>query len=231
MARQQRLELRLPPHYHYGDWVRHGGVEAACARLALWLIEGGNLWLTSTDIAGKTHLLHALAAEHPALGVVAADDELPAPQQVQQWLERLSPFPWWAVDLPAGPMPRPKGIALFHLFERAREQHRPLLLAWRGDAATLPPELSSRLATMLRAEMAPPQSDGDLRAVLRSAAALRQWQLPDEAIDLLLRQLPRQLPELLAALDHLDRSSMEERQRPARLLQQLNRQIELWREE
>ena len=70
---QQRLDWRLPAWSDSDAWVRHAGVEAATNRLALWLVHGGRLWLTSDEVAGKSHLLSLLAAAYSLIGEALRD--------------------------------------------------------------------------------------------------------------------------------------------------------------
>jgi len=214
--RQQLLDLELPPRFAYSEWVRHGGVEAAQNRLALWLVHGGRLWLTSENPSGKTHLAHLLAAEHPHLGLihVQVDNDIPATRQVSDWLDMLGNSAYWLIDVPAENLPMSTGIALFHLLERAREMERPLALLWRlQDGNDAPPELITRLATLERVEMQPPRSDADLTRVLQAVAASRQWQVDDTVIDLMLTHLPRDLDTLVQAMQQMERASLAERKR------------------
>lgn len=214
--RQQLLDIALPPDYGYSGWVRHTGVEAAHNRLALWLVHGGRLWLTSDAVAGKTHLAHLLAEEHPQLGLLSVQREVgqSATRQVLCWLEELGNAAWWLVDVPAGEVSRGTALALFHLIERSREMQRPLALSWRiEEASGLPPELVSRLATLERLHVEPPQSDHELTAVLRAVADSRQWSSDDAVIRLMLTYLPRQLDVLIDALAQMEHASLAERKR------------------
>ncbi|HXH72613.1 MAG TPA: hypothetical protein VNI58_07365 [Mariprofundaceae bacterium] len=205
--RQQRLGLNIPRQFNYGDWVRHPGVERAVSRLALWLVEGGRLWLRSSDVAGKTHLLHALQQEHPRLGVVQVGDAggMSSLQQVEQWVRQLEGKAFWAADVQAGPLAQASALALFHLLERARDRNRPILVAWRCETTELTlPELRSRLHAMEHVDMSAPDRDTDLLAVLNSVASTMQWQIPEGALEALTRFLPRELEVLLQALRILD---------------------------
>jgi len=214
---QQLLNLSLPPDYRHGNWVRHAGVEEAQNRLALWMVHGGRLWLTSNAPAGKTHLLHALAAEHPHLGLLPlAPDDTPPLRQVRAWLASLESHALWLVDAPAGDMPRASALALFHLMERAREMHRPLVVAWRGDPGRLPPECASRLKSLERVHLRPPAGDDDLAAVLAAAARTRQWHVDNAVIATMLAHLPRDLETLMEALGTFERGSLAERKRLTR---------------
>lgn len=228
---QQLLQLQLPEHYDYHEWIRHAGVENACNRLALWLVHGGNLWLTSDEMAGKSHLLSLLQNEHPSLGLVrvAADDQRSSLQRVQQWMNQLQPFSFWAVDVDARVQPMATLFALFHLLERARDLHRPLLLAWRIDAQQiLPPELGSRIRGMLeRVDMQPPGNDDERQQVLRAVAESMQWHIDERMLRILLQMLPRRLESLIPALQYLENISRNNRRQ--RLSQQwVREQLHQW---
>ncbi|MFQ5354890.1 MAG: hypothetical protein ACE5DY_00130 [Mariprofundaceae bacterium] len=212
--RQRLLNFEISPAHSYGEWIRHAGIEPVHNRIALWLVHGGRLWLSSGEPSGKTHFLKALQQEHPFLGLLRLD-QLHASSsisEVQKWLDFLDPYAFWLVDVPAGALPYATGTALFHLIERARTMQRPFLVSWRCPEEELaPPELSSRLKAMDRLAMPAPHSDEDLRAVLRSVATSRQWQVDAAIIDLLILHLPRKLTTLIEALHVLERTSLEER--------------------
>jgi len=204
---QQRLDLSIPPQYDYGDWVRHPGVELACNRLALWLVQGGRLWLRSTSVAGKTHLLRALQQEHPCMGIIQVNRQMTSSslQQVDAWVRQLESKAFWAADVQAGNLSQSAGHALFHWLERARDMNRPVLVAWRcGSNDFEPPELRTRLNAMEQIETLPPGSDEDLLSVLHSFALSMQWQIPEGSLETLIRYLPRELEIQLEALRWLD---------------------------
>ncbi len=228
---QQLLHLQLPERYDYHEWIRHSGVEDACNRLALWLVHGGNLWLTSGEMAGKSHLLSLLRTEHPSLGLlrITAGDQRSSLQQVHAWLQQLQPYSFWAIDVDARPQSTATLLALFHLLERARDMHRPLLLAWRIEARhTLPPELESRIRGILeRVDMRPPENDAERQRVLRAVAESMQWHIDERMLSILLQMLPRRLESLIPALQHLEHISRSNRRQ--RLSQQwVREQLRLW---
>lgn len=212
--RQQRLQFAELPRDDYGAWVRHAGVEDAYNRLALWLVNGGRLWLASEDVSGKSHFLQALQQEHPRMGMVSPQPGLAALKQVDRWLAELKAHAYWVVDMPAGAAPAATGTALFHLIERAREMNRAILVAWRcSNEALAPPELASRLRMFERVEMQAPQDDAALQAVLRSAAHVLHWDVPEQIVRLMLTHLPRRLDIQIDALRQLEAASLEERAR------------------
>ncbi|MDT8375711.1 MAG: hypothetical protein RQ867_03115 [Mariprofundaceae bacterium] len=216
---QQRLNFNIPVSYTYGSWIRHSGVEHGCNRIALWLVQGGMLWLNSDGVAGKTHFLHALKQEHPHAGLVLVGaGQEPSVRLVEGWLRQLEPFACWMVDLPAGPVSRACGLALFHLIERAREMNRSLLISWRcGDDALAPAELSSRMRMMEQATMAPPSSDQDMRAIIHSVADELQWSVKESVVSLMLSQLPRTIGDQVDALKQLESAALEDRRRITRI--------------
>lgn len=208
---QQRLQLQIPPRPDYGRWVRHSGVEEACSRLALWLVRGGMLCLTSDEKAGKSHFVQALQKEHSHIGLVrAVAGQQPAFRQTQKWIEELAAAAYWIVDTEPESFSRATGIALFHLIERAREMSRPLLIVWRdGGQSDVPPELMSRLRMMEQVKMVAPLSDEDLLAVLRSIADEMQWQVKESILNLLIKELPRDLKSQFYALEKLESGSLK----------------------
>jgi len=225
---QMRLALSLPENYDYGDWIHHDGVEEACNRVALWCVHGGSLWLRSQDPAGKTHLLRTLAREHGPcvlLEVAADSEDQQAWELVQRWMGTLESASMWMLDVQPGPLAIPVAQALFHCVERARDLQRPLLLAWRGEVAALPPELSSRLLAMDQCILAAPSDDDALLKILHSSAGRLQWEIRQQVLQAMLTYLPRQLDILIPALRELERCSFEQHIRPgpAWLKQQLTR--------
>jgi len=212
---QQRLHFNIPASYRYGSWIRHSGVENGCNRIALWLVQGGLLWLNSDGVAGKTHFLHALKQEHPHIGLVVVDSaQAPSVRLVEQWLKQLEPSACWMVDLPASQVSRACGLALFHLIERAREMNRPLLISWRcEDDSLAPAELSSRMRMMEQIVMVPPSSDQEMKQIIHSVAEELQWSVKESVISLMLSHLPRTVADQVSALKQLESASLEGRSR------------------
>jgi len=228
---QQTLQLQIPPRFEYGDWIRHAGVEEACNRLALWLVHGGRIWLTSENISGKSHLLQVLAREHRSLGLVEAPEtsHQSANALVSDWLASLKDKAFWAVDVRAGDVSMNIGLAMFHLLERARDMHRPVLLAWRPDSRESgPPELMSRLkGSMEYLDSCEPPSDESLKLVMQSVARSRQWDIQPAALDTMLQWLPRRLDILVPALLFLETASLADRKK--RLSQSwIREQLDAW---
>jgi len=209
---QQRLLFTLPATPGYHTWVHHQGTVIACTRLAVWLNEGGTLWLKSDSPAGKSHLLRALQEEYPQLARLQVQASLSALEQVASWLEIAENHDLWSIDLPAQSLPKHTATALFHLIERAKEKSHPLLIAWRcADHELAPPELASRMRMIEQVLIAPPESDQDLHSVLKEAAHQLHWDMPDKLIKVMLTHLARDLDSQLSALRHLESASQTER--------------------
>jgi len=209
---QQRLLFTSPITPGYHTWIHHQGTISACTRLAMWLNNGGILWLKSDSPAGKSHLLRALQEEYPQLACLQIQPALPALQQVAAWLEILEKHTFWSIDLPAHGLPEHTATALFHLIERAKTMARPLLIAWRCEDHDLAPaELASRMRMMEQICIAPPESDDDLHNVLKAAAHQLHWDMPDKLIKVMITHLARDLDSQLSALKHLEAASQTER--------------------
>jgi len=213
---QLRLQMNIPDKHDYGTWLRHTGVEDACNRLALWSLHGGRLWLSSHSAAGKSHLLRTLASEHTNMALLNAvdDGENNSWQLAQEWEKRMAKQSSWLIDVAAGNMSISLAHALFHLLERARDQQRAVVIAWRGATDRVPPELSSRLLAMEKVDMHAPPSDADLLQILRSSAGNLQWDIREQVLQAMLIYLPRQLDVLVAALKELEALSFEQKHKP-----------------
>ncbi|MDX8410195.1 MAG: hypothetical protein R8J84_09195 [Mariprofundales bacterium] len=217
-AMQDPLPLQLPLQLTHGGWVNHGGVAEACATMALWGVQGGGVWLRSDGVAGKSHLLHALAMEQADCGLITVSSDEGSSSQVQSanWLARLEGCRWWMVDVSAGALADPSQLALFHLIERARAQAFSLAVAWRcEDAMIVRPELLSRLRTLTQVMLLPPQEDAALLAVVDAELVRMQWKLHPGVQRYLLTHTSRQLGRLLQTLYRLQEQSLARKMRPS----------------
>jgi len=206
MSEQQVLSLAIPEQKHYGNWVRHSGTEEANGRLALWFVQGGLLWLSSDEMAGKSHFMCALKKEQPQAVLLNINPECTSSiSQLKAWLGSCEHHTCWILDLPSGSLPVSVAYAVFHLIERAKQMNRSLLISWRCAQSDMhPPELSSRLLMMERIRMFPPENDEDLKLVLKSVLQTMQWDMKDTVLPMLLSHVPRQLSQLLSAVEKLD---------------------------
>lgn len=105
--------------------------------------------------------------------------------------------------------------ALFHLFNRLRDQGKMLLITAGSSPAHLPvqlPDLASRLAWGLTYQLQSLE-DEDKLAALKMRAQQRGLQMPDEVARYLLHRSPRRLSGLFATLDVLDDASLKEQRK------------------
>ena len=153
--------------------------------------------------SGRTHLLKAFAAAAGQRGLaatyVAAEGSLPD----------LSGCAVAAVD----DVDRLDGegqIALFNLYNRLREEGGMLLTSGPRAPAQLAlrPDVETRLGWGLVFQVHG-LSDAEKAEALQSHATLRGFALSPEVTGYLLRHWRRDLPSLMAALDALDRYSLE----------------------
>ncbi|MDQ6952532.1 MAG: hypothetical protein Q9M15_03290 [Mariprofundaceae bacterium] len=211
---QQYLHFSSPLKHDYHMWVHHSGTEIACAKLAIWMNQGGILWLTSDEPAGKSHLIHALAQEYSQLKRIEPGKRLTPIKQVAVWLDILKDTNLWVLDLHAGKLPKRTALALFHLIERAKESQHALLISWRcPDTDLKPSELASRLRMMEQVKIQAPETNADLRRVLQATARQLHWDIPEGLIKVLIQHLPRNLGIQIDALHRLEAASLEERTR------------------
>lgn len=202
----------------YGRWIHHEGVSLAESRLATWLLQGEQLWLSSTEPAcGKSHLLHEIAQSCPYLGTLTISDEKMddhAVSLIATWMKQLHPFSHWAINIAAGAVDANIGEALFHLIERAKEGGQALLIVWHcPDADLHPAELASRLRMMEQVQIRAPNSDQDMKEVIRSIAQNYRWDLPEQIIQVMLSHTDRSLTHQIEALVKLEAESRPERVR------------------
>lgn len=102
-------------------------------------------------------------------------------------------------------------IALFHLYNRIRDQgHGLLMLSGTCPPAQLPlqlPDLKSRLCWGLTLHINPLSDEGKVKT-LQLHAQKCGFELPDKVGHFLLQRYTRSLPDLLALLHQLDEASL-----------------------
>jgi DnaA family protein len=213
---QLPLALRYPPDQRFETWV---GMPLALARLqALAIGEGSDaLYVQGGNGSGKTHLLLAACAAAETEGRRAnylslarvrghARDALQGVEQAE--LVALD-------DLDAIAGSREDEIALFDLHNRVRDAGVGLVYAARDVPAGLPlvlPDLRSRLAHCSLVALRALNDDGRAE-VLRQRAATRGLVFEEAALEWLLRRHSRDLSDLGALFERLDRASLAAQRR------------------
>ena len=100
--------------------------------------------------------------------------------------------------------------AIFHLYNKIRDVHTPLLVTAQHSPKGSPiqlPDLKSRLAWDHVYHLLPLDEKSTLLA-LQGRARSRGFDLPDEVSDYLLKRVARDMHNLFAILDRLDKASL-----------------------
>jgi DnaA family protein len=166
---------------------------------------------------GKTHLLHALCHAAAARGLALfylplAETGSLAPEL----LEDLDSMDVVCIDdIHAVAGQAAWETALFHLYNRLRDQRRTLVVTASVSPAALPltlADLRSRLAwgPVVQLQVL---NDADKTAALQLRARGRGLELPTDVANYLLRRCPRDMHRLFALLDQLDIASLSAQRR------------------
>jgi DnaA family protein len=105
--------------------------------------------------------------------------------------------------------------ALFHLYNRLREQQKPLLMTGsKGprDLAFQLRDLKSRVSWDLTYHLQA-LSDKDKINLLQKRANTRNFEIPEEVAAYLVRNVKRDLPSLLELLDKFDQATLTEQRK------------------
>ena len=175
------------------------------------------LFLWGTEGTGRTHLLqaacHALADEG-GLAMYLPLDELA--DEGPLLLEGMESVDLLCLDKLEAVVGRPDWEeALFHLYNRLREQGGRLLVAAVAAPRALGlqlPDLASRLGWGLVFQLQP-LDDAGKQEVLKLRAAQRGLQLTDDVARYILSRGARGMGELFAALETLDQASLRDQHR------------------
>lgn len=105
--------------------------------------------------------------------------------------------------------------ALFHLFNRVREQGHRLIVSADGSPASLPvklPDLASRLSWGVSLRLSELSDEQKIEALAMRAQA-RGFNMNPDVSGYLLKHCPRDLHSLFAILDRLDDASLQAQRR------------------
>lgn len=213
---QLPLALRYPPDQHLDTWRGPPAVRAGLQALATGA-RGDAVYLQGGHGSGKTHLLLAACAAAEATGRRAHYLSLARILgRVREALDGVDQADLVALDdLDALAGDREAEVALFDLHNRVRDAGVGLLYAARDVPAVMPlalPDLKSRLAHCTLVAL-PALDDDGRAAVLRQRAASRGLAFDDAALDWLLTRCSRDLSDLSALFERLDRASMAAQRR------------------
>jgi DnaA family protein len=184
VTRQLALPIQSPPAPSLENFVpgSNGELLARLRELAAGRCPDAVIYLWGAPGSGRSHLLKASART----GLTLADD-----------VEQLDGA---------------AQIALFNAINEARDAGGTVLAAGNAPPAqlTLREDLRSRLGWGLVYEVKP-LTDAEKAVYLHAEAARRDLRLSDEVVWYLLTHVRRDMPSLVALLDHLDRASLEQR--------------------
>ncbi len=213
---QLPLALRYPPEQRLDSYI--GAPAGAVEQLrALATVAAADwVYLEGPAGSGKTHLGLAACAEAERAGRSAAYLPLrSAAGRLAEALEALAADLVALDGLEAIAGRRGDEVALFDFHNRARAAGRGVLYLAAAAPPALPlvlPDLRSRLGQCTRVVLHAP--DDEVRAsVLRDRARRRGLVLEEPAIDWLLTRTGRDLVQLLALLERIDRESLAAQRR------------------
>lgn len=166
---------------------------------------------------GKSHLLHASSAYASQLGktsvCLSCAELLKLSVEVLDGLEQIDFICLDDIQLLAGDTLWQQ--AIFDLYNRVLEQNNNLLISGNQSVGKLGltlPDLTSRLSWGLT-EQLKPLSDIEKVTALQFRASKRGIMLSDEAANFLLNRLSREIANLIASLDILDKASIREQRK------------------
>jgi DnaA family protein len=184
VTRQLALPIQSPPAPSLENFVpgSNGELIARLRELVADRCPEAVIYLWGAPGSGRSHLLKASARA----GLTLADD-----------VERLD---------------EAAQIVLFNAINEARDSGRTVLAAGNAPPAQLAlrEDLRSRLGWGLVYEVKP-LTDAEKAVYLHAEAARRDLRLSDEVVWYLLTHVRRDMPSLVAILEHLDRASLERR--------------------
>jgi DnaA family protein len=214
---QLALQLRMPPDQRFETFV--AAPAAALAQLRA-LAQGESreaFYIEGMHGTGKSHLLRATCAEGDSRGRRIAYLPLAALRgRLRDAIELVAGRDLVAIDgLEAIAGERDDEVALFDLHNRARADGIDLLYAAEAAPAAVAfvlPDLVSRLSQCHRIALSSLDDHGR-REVLRLRARHRGVAFDDAAIDWLLTRCSRDLSDLSAIFERLDRASLAAQRR------------------
>ncbi len=207
---QLPLPFEHAPRFGAEDFLPSGSNAAALAAVAAWPAWPDRvLLLIGPEGSGKSHMARIWADRSGAT--------LLRPDDLAGDLRRLAGGPTVIEDADREAMPEP---AMFHLLNLVREAESSLLVTARRPPDTWSlgtPDLVSRLRLAPSVALAEPD-EALMRAVLVKLFADRQLAVDTTLVDYLALRLDRSLAAARAAVEALDRASLDDGRRITRKL-------------
>lgn len=210
--RQLPLPVRLRASSVFSSYVAGPNEHAVRTLQARQFGISPVVFLYGPHATGKTHLLQAMCAQtdmqQQAVGYLAVNDLLECGAELLDGSAQLDTLCLDDVDVLLEDMTWNR--ALFNLHRELEERRGKMILAVRQPPAAfhMPlADLASRIlaGTILRLQ---PLDEAQQLQALRLHATQRGLELPDDALNYLLRRLPRDMTTLCAFLDELDVASL-----------------------
>jgi DnaA family protein len=218
MRAQQQLTLnvQLRDDATLDNFLAADMAKAALSAVSDQLSPGGEplIYLYGSPDTGKSHLLQAAchhAGAKPTLYLPLSDLTAYPPDQVLQGVEAMTLVALDDIHAVMGNAAWEE--ALFHLFNRARENNCRLLVSAQSSPRNLHMDLADLRSRLSWACVFQLHSldDVDRQSVLRFRAQKRGLDLPVEVANYISDRGPRTLVDLLDLLDQLDNASLVEK--------------------
>ena len=221
---QLALSVQLPDDEVFGSYLSESN-NSVVSQLTLFVenltlsqsSQPNCFYLFGLTGVGKSHLLHASSAYASQLGktsvCLSCTELLQLSVEVLDGLEQIDFICLDDIQLLAGNLLWQQ--AVFDLYNRVLEQNNHLLISGNqsvGQLGLTLPDLISRLSWGLT-EQLKPLSDIEKVIALQFRASKRGLMLTDDAANFLLNRLSREMANLIASLDILDKASIREQRK------------------
>lgn len=207
---QMLLDLQPPQEQEFDNFVVGDNREAIGHIRALTTNRAAmSLYLWGPAGSGKSHLLGAAQrATAPRRNFIRIDDALDTTDF------KLPPGSLVIAD-DVDQLGDDQQTLLFRIFNSARIAGLDLLLSGSSPPIELPlrEDLRTRIGQCLVLQLSP-LTEAERCAALQRHAQVRGMQLEASLVQYLMRHGRRDLPTLMAVLDHLDRISLEQKKHP-----------------
>ncbi len=211
---QLTLSIRFRDQHDFDSFFMGANIQAVTALKQLCASEGEPyIFIWGSEGAGCSHLLQAVCQQATQQGLTSA--YLPMAELIKLnplLLDGMESLDILCIDN----IEQLEGLlewqeALFHLFNRAREQHTRLLIAAHQSPRYMPfalKDLTSRLCQGVIFQISA-MNDEEKAAAFVQRAHKRGIRLSDEVVHYILSRCPRQTQALFHILDQLDRRSLQ----------------------
>jgi len=212
VSQQLPLSLGLRPTKRLIDFLPGDNAALLAAMASVLSGNESQLFLWGPACSGRTHLLLGACAAAEDQGLQVTYIPLLQHEQLAvDLLEGMENLDLLALDDIQSVAQDPQWeLAVFNLYNRARERTTRMLFAGDTGPATLPlalPDLRTRLAWGLTFQLQPLDDTGKQHLLAREAKQ-RGMELPEGAARYILTHCKRDLSNLIRLLDDLDRASL-----------------------